>query len=165
MVIEQTLGKIFDFDTEGLDFILIELSHEEMLKPHQILTLKDGEKIAISLVMGINLEAGDVILADKNRIVYIDLVKEDALVVRPDNNIQWGKVAFNIGNLHHKVYFTEDSILTPYDKNIESLLLKLGVKYERESRKLDGEKANLKMEGNVHEHDHKEQHEHNHRHG
>ena len=159
MIIEHLLGKIEDFDTANVFLDSVELTHDELVKSHQKLTSKDGEKIAISLHPGESLEAGDVIYADEKKIIYIDLVKEDALVMKPKDNIQWGKVAFNIGNFHHTAYLTEEYILTPYDPIIETLMSKIGVEYTRESRKLDGERANVQNRSHGHEHKHEHEHE------
>jgi urease accessory protein len=164
MVIEHILGKVKDFNTSDAVLDPVELTHEELLRPHQKLTSKGGEKIAVSLRPGESLKEGDVVYAGQKKIIYIDLIKEDVLVIKPKGHIQWGRAAFNIGNFHHSAYLTEESILTSYDPVIEALLSKIGVEFTREYRKLYGEKANVQTGTHGHKHDHVHEHGQGHEH-
>jgi len=141
IIIEKLVGKLQDFETEGLKVDRVLLDHYDMAKPHQKLTTESGEKIAVSLPYGESMFAGAVLYEDGKNIIYADLIPEDVLVIRPEGNMQWAKAAFNVGNMHHPAYIHEDCIVVPYDAIIENLIKGIGVDYERCKRKLDGQRA------------------------
>ncbi len=164
MIIEKVLGTITDFDTDNLKIDRVMLDHYDMSKPHQRLKSESGEKIAVSLPYGENLFCGAVLYKDDEKIIYVDLLPEDTLVIRPEGNLQWAKTAFNIGNMHHPAYLHEDCIVIPYDYIIENLIKGIGVPYERCERQLNGIKANHVVGGHSHSHDHSHGHHHSHDH-
>ena len=162
MIIENILGNINDFDTDGLKVDKVLLDHHDMSKPHQRLTTESGERIAISLQHGEHLFCGAVLYKDDEKIIAVDMIPEDVLEVRPEGNRQWAKAAFNIGNMHHPAYIYDDCIVIPYDAILENLLSSIGVSFLRCERKLDGEKAAHVVGGHHHHHDHDHGHEHSH---
>lgn len=164
MIIEKVLGAISDFETGMLKIDKVMLDHYDMNKPHQKVKSENGETIAISLPHGEKLFCGAVLYKDDEKMVVVDLLPEDTLVVRPVGNLQWAKTAFNIGNMHHPAYLYEDCIAVPYDTIIENLLKGIGVAYERCERKLDGQLANHVVGGHSHSHDYHHSHDHYHGH-
>lgn len=156
MIIEKVLGSINDFETETLKIDKVMLDHYDMNKPHQKVKSESGETLAVSLPHGEKLFCGAVLYKDNEKLIIVDLLPEDTLVVRPNDTLQWAKTAFNIGNMHHPAYLHEDCIVVPYDTIIESLLKGMGVAYEHCERKLDGQLANHVVggHGHIHAHDH-----------
>lgn len=146
MIVEKILGKIEDFPIESLKINRILMDHYELTKSHQKVTSEEGDTYGISLPRGKNLSCGDVIYMDDEKIVVIDLIPEDIIEVHPKGNIQWGKAAFNIGNMHQKAYLREDCILVPYDANMENIIKGLGIEYNKCKKKLDGIRANYSGE-------------------
>ena len=165
MIIESIAGNIKDYPLEGRKVDKVVLDRERLSKPHQKLTSEAGEVFGLSLPHGHVLESGDVICADENRVVVIELEPEDALVIRPEGQMQWARAAYNIGNMHQTAFIQEDCIVTPYDAILESIMQRLDVPCERDRRPIDGVRANVSQhEGHHHHHDHSHSHEHVHSH-
>lgn len=152
MVVDKIIGKISDFEDSGLKIDKVMLDHYSMAKPHQKLKSLEGTAIGLSLPHGEHLFCGAVIYADDEKLIAVDLIEEDVIDVRPSGSIQWAKVAFNIGNMHHSAYLYEDRILVPYDPIIENLMKSIGVEYTRCTCRLDGERANHMTDGHTHHH-------------
>ena len=157
IIIEKILGKVKEFDAAGIKVDKVLLDHYHMAKPHQKLTTENGVKIAVSLPHGENMFAGAVLFKDDENMIYVDLLPEDALVIRPEGNMQWAKAAFNVGNMHHPAYLHEDCIVVPYDPIIANLIKGIGVSCERTERKLDGQRAGHVVGGHSHHHHHNQE--------
>lgn len=154
IIIEKLLGKLEDFEAEGLQIDKVMLDRHDMAKPHQKLKTESGETIAVSLEHGESLFCGAVLYREHEKIIVVDLLPEDALEICPKGNLQWAKTAFNIGNMHHPAYLHDDHIIIPYDPIVESLLKGIGVEYVRCRKQLTGEKAGIVVGGHSHRHDH-----------
>lgn len=155
MVIERILGRLEDFQTEGMTIDRVWLDHHTLAKPHQKLKTESGMELAVSLPHGEHLYWEAVIYKDDTRLVVIDLVPEDVIEVRPEGTLEWGKAAFNIGNMHHPAYLSEETILIPYDGIIENMIQSMGIKCRRMELPLKGIRANhVHGHGHTHSHDH-----------
>lgn len=151
MIIEKIAGNIRDYPVEGRSIEMVALDRDSLSRPHQKVAAQSGEVFALSLPRGHVLEAGDVIYADEKRVVAIELEAEDALLIRPQGQLQWARAAYNLGNLHRSAFIQEDRIVTPYDAVLESVMQRLGVSYERANCPVDGVRANVShREGHSH---------------
>ena len=165
MIIEKIVGNIAGFDTGSRCIEKIVLDREQLSKPHQKLKSESGKVFGLSLPHGCVLESGDVIYEDPETVVVIELAPEDALVIRPEGQMQWARAAYNIGNMHQRAFIQEDCIITPYDAILQSIMQKLHVPCERTVCPIDGVRANVSQsEGHHHHHSHEHTHEHDHGH-
>lgn len=170
MLCEKILGKVQDYNKEILSNYTIDpiiMDHEELIRPHQKVKTKSGKEVAISLPLGDQLYYGAVLSDNDGILIVVEMADEDILEIFPKNNFEWGKAAFNIGNMHHPAYLKENSIVTPYDPAIERIFKALGIKYKKTVGKLDGERANVNQtqaheHGHSHSHYHNNEHSHNH---
>ena len=157
MIIEKIIGSTCDYDLSGYDVDRIILDHDELMKPHQKQITEKGREIAISLPRGEQLYYGAVLYENSSDIIVVEMANEELLEIYPQGNIQWGKAAFNIGNMHHSAYLNENTILTPYDPGMERILKALDIKYEKKNGKLTGQRANVsqsKYHAPAHSHSH-----------
>lgn len=154
IIIEKLLGRAEDFNIEELEVDKVMLDCHDMAKPHQKLKTGNGEMIAVSLEHGENMFCGAVLYKDDKKIIVVDLMPEDALEIYPKGNLQWAKTAFNIGNMHHPAYLSDDHIIIPYDPVLESILKGIDVEYVRCMKQLTGEKAGIVVGGHTHRHTH-----------
>jgi urease accessory protein len=170
-IVERILGNISDVHHDGhLEFDPVIMDHIQIQKPHQKAVTQNGRVVAISLEQGMALKPGAVLYLDNHVVVYVDLPEEDVLEIRPHGNMEWGRAAYNIGNMHQPAYIYEEMIRCPYDIVLERVMLQLGIPCQRKSGKLDGVRANVSaghshgtVEGHGPEHVH--DHEQNHHHG
>lgn len=164
MLVEKIIGHLEDFSLDELKIDKVLLAHYELIKPHQKLKSQGGMELAVSLPHGVQLFCGAVLYRDEKKLVVVDLIPEDVLEIRPKGNLEWGKVAFNIGNMHQPAYLFDDCILIPYDGIMERLIKNLGAEYKRTNRKLNGIRANVTLQSNEHNHSHGHSHSHSHEH-
>lgn len=155
MLIERICGHVQDYELDGLEVDTGILDHEELTRPHQKIKTTNGRDIAISLPRGEHLYFGAVLYKDDKVIIYVEMADENLLEIFPSGNIEWGRAAFNIGNMHHPAYMNDDSIITPYDPAIERIFKALNIKYEQKVGKLTGVRANVnQLEAHEHSHSH-----------
>lgn len=163
MIIESILGNIKEYAVGNRRLEKVVLDRDGLSKPHQKLKTQSGESFGLSLPHGAALSPGDVIFADEDRVIAVELEPEDALVIRPEGQMQWARAAYNIGNMHQRAFIQEDCIITPYDAILQSIMQKLHVPCERTVCPIDGVRANVSQsEGHHHHHDHGHGHEHGH---
>ncbi len=166
MIIEKILGNLGNNIKTEKSVDKVVLDHFDMAKPHQKLKTVGGKVFGLSLPKGEVLSSGDIIFEDANEMVVIDMAEEDIIEIRPKDNMEWGRAAFNIGNMHQSAYIYDNCIRIPYDYVMESLLNNLGVEIERITGKLDGVKANVSIKEHGHGGGHSHSHgEHIHSHG
>lgn len=165
MIVEKILGKLQDFEGENLKIDKVLLDHYDMEKPHQKLKSQGGSTVAVSLEHGEHLFCGAVLYKDEEKLIAVDLLPEDVLEIHPRDHMQWARISFNIGNMHHPAYLSEDCIVTPYDAVLEAMLKKAGADYRRCERQLTGVRANYGAGGHHHHHSHGEGVPHSHSHG
>lgn len=158
MIVEKIIANINERHTDGKIIDRILMDHHDLTKPHQKVKSESGQIIAISLEHGENLAPGSILYEDEERIVAIDLLPEDVLRIVPNGNIEWGRAAFNIGNMHQAAYIHKDCILVAYDAIMEGIIKKLGIKCERVECKLEGIRANVSQTDAHHYHHHGDHH-------
>lgn len=152
MIVEKILGKLQDFEGENLKIDKVLLDHYDMEKPHQKLKSQGGSTVAVSLEHGEHLFCGAVLYKDEEKLIAVDLLPEDVLEIHPKDHIEWARIGFNIGNMHHPAYLSEDCIVTPYDAVLEAMLKKAGADCRRCERQLTGVRANYGAGGHHHHH-------------
>ncbi len=85
----------FSNTKKHLDKILI--SSELLLKRVQKLYSESGFEIGVSLDSGETLKNGDILYEDENRIVYIEVLPEEVIVITPKSIKEMGIIAHNLG--------------------------------------------------------------------
>ncbi|PFD46323.1 urease accessory protein UreE [Bacillus cereus] len=139
MIIEKIINNVcnmndFSNTKKHLDKILI--SSELLLKRVQKLSSESGFEIGVSLDNGETLKSGDILYEDENRIVYIEVLPEEVIVITPTSIKEMGIIAHNLGNRHLPAQFDEGCMILANDYLVEDLLKKEGVPYQKENRVL-----------------------------
>ena len=160
MIVEKIIDRIEETDIGNRSLDLVLLDHLDLTRPHQKVKTQEGKTVAISLPLGEQLYKGAVLYSDEEEIIAVDLLEEDVFEIKPKGNIEWARVAFNIGNMHQPAYVTENDICIPFDPVMERMFRSLNVEYSRKKRKLDGLRANVSISSAGHHHSH--EHTHNH---
>lgn len=91
------------------------------------ITFEDAERI----------RDGDVLVADAERVIAVQIVPDDVLIAHPDSIAQAVETAHALGNRHVPVIRDGDGILIGYAPALEELLKTIGVRYERVARILE----------------------------
>ena len=149
LIVEKIRGNLngdAKIDRRTVDYV--DLRQEDLPKTHCRLTSRSGRVLGLSLPQGFGLADGDILYEKDGIAIAVSLLEEDVLEITPASRAEWAITAFNIGNMHHSIFLTADSILTAYDGAVERLLQAIGVAYERKQRKLNGMRASAQMRQN-----------------
>lgn len=143
MIIDHIAGYEKDMELSGKTVHIAEFTEEQMKKGHQRFVTTDGCDVAISLEQEEKLSDGAVLAWSEDAVILIRAAVETVFVIAPTDAKSWGRVCYNIGNMHKKAYLTDTEILVPYDSVLEHVLEKTGAPYRVEQRRVIGESANV----------------------
>ena len=138
MVLTRVVGRLEEVDLGGRRLERIHLDADAMARTHQRTVTDAGTEVGISLPRGTTLRPGDVVYVDADRVIVVEGIEEDVLVVRPRAPLEWGLVGFHLGNRHCQPFFEGSEVLVRYDHTVEALLREIGVDFERRQRRLCG---------------------------
>lgn len=150
MLVEHIKENINNINTDGLIPDPVVLAHDEMMSGHGVLRSKSGIAVHLSLEHGHHLHDGDVMARSGDKLIYAEAADEDALVIYPKNELEWGRICYNIGNMHMKAFLNENTVTVPYDYVLESVIQKLGAEYKRKTCKIKGIYANVGLSNHHH---------------
>jgi urease accessory protein len=139
------LGNEGDFRSKVREFDEVALTAEERASPHMAVESLQGRRIRISLPRGEQheLQDGDVLLVneDQDWALVVRAADEDLFVLRPETALDWGIAGYQLGNLHRPVRFMPETMLTPYDPMVASVLNDLGIPYSRNNTPFVGRRV------------------------
>lgn len=90
-----------------------------------------GREIALALPTGTVLEPGAVLAVEADWYLVVEARPEPVLVLFPESYEVAVRLAFDVGNLHFSLGGDGDTLLVPDDTAMESLVTRLGVRWER----------------------------------
>lgn len=151
MKITKPIGRLDDSSEETKHIDYVELEWEELGK--RILRKKSnsGDDVAIALDEEIYLHPGDILFENENKIIVINTVLEDAIIIYPTSMEEMGRAAFELGNRHTPCLINDQEITVRYDSTIPSLLKDINVKFANEKRRFN---QPFKYKGHTHAHEH-----------
>ncbi|MET4563079.1 urease accessory protein UreE [Lysinibacillus parviboronicapiens] len=136
MLIEKIIGNIAqEEEIESKLTEWIELDWEELSKRILRTETDKGTDIALRLSGEEPLKYGDLLFEDGHRRIAIRTKLEPVIVIYPDNMVEMGKAAFELGNRHTPCLIENDEIIVRADHTINPLLDEVGVKYETTERR------------------------------
>jgi urease accessory protein len=135
MLTKEVITNIEENPKEHSNREWIELDWDELNKRIIRKTTDKGTDVAIALDEKEPLKVGDVVYEDEERQIVIRTKKEKVYVVYPENIVQMGKTAFELGNRHTPCLISELEIVVRYDETLERLFDEVGVKYEKTERR------------------------------
>lgn len=151
MIIEKISGNAAQMNLSGWKIHIVQMTRADMDRTHQRFKTEDDTDVAISLDESEVLHDNDVLSLDHQEAVIISAASEKVFCIKPDSPVNWGKICYNIGNMHQKAYLTDDCIMVPYSETFQHILQKLDAPFSVEMRKITGESANISQ----YEHDHR----------
>ena len=122
-VIRNAKGE--DLSSKEVDFFDIELfeSTRKLLRK----VSHKGEEVGLRILKeNLRLKHHDVLWEDGNKILLVNVLPSDAVVVQPKTMREMGTICFEIGNQHIPIFIENDEIIIPYEDPIFNLLKKGG---------------------------------------
>jgi len=138
MIFNEVVGNISEIT--NLDKYHVEkvyINNEDLLRRILRVTSDHDKEYGISLEKGNNLNDGDLLYNQDNKLIVIKVNTEDVLVIKPDNITQMGKIAHELGNRHLQAQFEDGKMIVQYDNLVEEKLKKDNLNYSREQIKLN----------------------------
>lgn len=144
MIIERTLGNRSELTAAELDGLTedrVPLTNMELLKRIQRVTTESGEEIGLRLEQHQELRDGDILHRDDDRLITVQVLPTDVLVIAPTDIRSMGFVAHSLGNRHLQAqFFGPESeygkavMVVQYDHTVEDFLIHAAAPYTREDR-------------------------------
>lgn len=132
MIINETAGSIKQFDTANRTIDFLEIEWYEATKRIQRKKTKSGQEIAIKFLKeGQRLKQDDVLYADDHKLIVVDIIPCDAIVVKPNSLLEMGSVCYEIGNKHLPMFIQDDEVLLPFEEPIFKWLSASGYNTEK----------------------------------
>jgi urease accessory protein len=120
-------------DLTGKERDSVALTWDERRWGRRRLRTRGGRVVALALPTGSHLHAGDVLHVDAEWYVVIEAAPEPVLEIRPRDQAEALRIAFEVGNRHFSLAIDGDRLLVPDDPAMILLLNRLAVPYERRS--------------------------------
>ncbi|WP_326984575.1 urease accessory protein UreE [Chryseobacterium sp. MYb264] len=149
MIINETIGNLAQNPTtKPVDFL--DLEWFETTKRIQRKKTRFGTDIAIKFLReGQRLREGDILFEDDEKVIAINVLETEAILMSPASLLEMGTVCYEIGNKHIPLFIQEDKVLLPFEMPMYRWLEASGFKPERQFVKL----LNL-LKSNVEPHGH-----------
>lgn len=132
MIINEIEGSLREFDITNRVVDYLEIEWFESTKRIQWKKSKNGQEVAIKFLKeGQRLKHGDVVYADDQKIIVVDIIPCDAIVVKPKSLLEMGSVCYEIGNKHLPMFIQNDEVLLPFEEPIFKWLSASGYHTEK----------------------------------
>jgi urease accessory protein len=133
--VEQPLGNVATFAVEGRTIERIMVPSDALAKRILRLSTSRGE-VGLRLE-GTSLRPGDVVFADADLVVVIDVEPDDVIAITPRSTSDAFELGHLLGNRHWPAQVWGSQIVVPYDPVLERTLLERGAAFTRERRVLE----------------------------
>lgn len=149
MIINQTIGNLAENGTsKQVDYL--DLEWFETTKRIQRKKTRQGTDVAIKFLReGQRLREGDILFEDEEKIIAVNILETEAIVMTPDSLLEMGTVCYEIGNKHIPLFIQDNQVLLPFEMPMYRWLEASGFKPEKQTVKL----LNL-LKSNVEPHGH-----------
>lgn len=110
-----------DFSGKEVDFFDIEWfeSTRKILRKDS----QKGEEVAVRILKeNFRFKHYDVLWEDGNKVLLLNILPADAVVVHPKTMREMGTICFEIGNQHIPIFIENDEVIIPYEDPIFNLL-------------------------------------------
>ena len=134
-LVTAPLGNLAAYDVGKRSVERIASSSDDLAKRVLRFPTSRGD-IGLRYGAGVQAADGDVIYADAELVIALDVVADDVLVCRPHSIPQALVIAHALGNRHLPMQIEGETLIVRYDRLVEDLFVAEGVAYTRESRKL-----------------------------
>jgi urease accessory protein len=137
MLVKEKIGNLSSFADEGRTIDRLPLEWFECSK--RILHKKtgSGREIILKLLSETEiLQQDDVLYADEQTAIVVELLACEVVVIKPASMYEMAMVCYEIGNKHLPLFYESETLLIPYDAPTHRLLQALGYHTEVQKRRL-----------------------------
>ena len=137
MLIKEKIGNLSSFNAAGRVVDKLFLEWYECSKRILHKRTESGKEVTIKFLKEAqNLTPGDVLFADDDCLIVVDILTCEAIVLKPASMYEMAFVCYEIGNKHLPLFYEDDSLLIPFDAPTHRMLKASGFDVAIENRKL-----------------------------
>lgn len=124
MIINEIVGNVQQIETGDRIVDLLHLEWFEATKRIQRKRTQSGTDIAIKFLKeGQRLRQGDILYADEEKVIVVEILPCEAIVIKPTTLYEMGSLCYEIGNKHLPIFIQDDEVLLPFEHPIFKWLL------------------------------------------
>ena len=113
--------------SQHIDYDLY-LTAEQRKRSYQRIETKDNQIFLLKLPRGTHLHLDDILISEDNQLVQVKAQPEEVITVTATTSLQLLKGAYHLGNRHIPLEITPDYLRLTYDRVLEEMLIKMGLK-------------------------------------
>jgi urease accessory protein len=137
MIIKEKLGTLSSFAMNGRTIDRLPLEWYECNKRILHKRTELGRELMLKFLNSApNLQQDDVLLADEQILVVVEVLPCETIVLRPSTMHQMAYACYEIGNRHLPLFMEGDALLLPHEAPVFRLLQAAGFAPQVEKRKL-----------------------------
>jgi len=138
MIFREVLGNLREIEIDDKYIEKVFLEWFEVDKRILRKTTDRGNEIGIALSGAADrLRQGDILYSEPQRIIAVDLLPAEAIIVKPRNMLEMAQVCYQLGNRHAPVFLEGDYVLVPFDQTIVEMFNKMCISVRIERRRLE----------------------------
>ena len=137
MLIKQKIGSLKNIEPGGRHIECIHLQWYEMAKKILHKKTDKGREVVMKFFReGESLLQDDVIYADDDLLICIDVLPVKAIVLTPASMWEMAYLCYEIGNKHLPLFYEGEQLAMPYEDPVYNMLVAAGYQPLIENRKL-----------------------------
>ncbi|QOW09056.1 urease accessory protein UreE [Kaistella flava (ex Peng et al. 2021)] len=137
MIINETIGNISEYPLNGRSIDYLDLEWYESTKRIQRKKTRSGADVAIKFLReGQRLREGDILFENSEKVIVVNILETEAIVMTPSSMLEMGTVCYEIGNKHIPLFIQDDKVMLPFEMPMFRWLEVSGFNPERHSVKL-----------------------------
>lgn len=139
MLLKEILGNLRD-QNQNANNVVIEKVQLEWFELDKRLLRKvtdRGTDVGIMMDGSQRLRQGDILYSDDQKIIAIELLLAETIVLEPQTMVEMAQVGYQLGNRHTPIFMEKEQILVPFDSTIVELFQKLQIPTKVEKRRLE----------------------------
>ncbi|GAA4750510.1 urease accessory protein UreE [Flavisolibacter ginsenosidimutans] len=137
MLIKKKIGNLSSFSVGEKKIDRLPLEWYECTKRILHKRTENGREVTFKFLKEAqNLQQDDVLFADEEVLIVVDVLPCEAIVLKPSTMHEMALVCYEIGNKHLPLFYEDDCLLIPYDAPTHRLLRASGFEAIVEKRKL-----------------------------
>lgn len=137
MICKEVIGNVETYPIGSKIKDVLNLEWHETTKRIMRKKSEAGQEIVIKFLReGTRLKESDIIYEDADKVVVVNILPCDVIQVTPRSIYEMGAICYEIGNKHLPLFIQEESVLIPYERPLEHLLIASGYEVTKTRSKL-----------------------------
>ncbi|MFV0531080.1 MAG: urease accessory protein UreE [Flavobacteriales bacterium] len=149
MIISKIIGNISENPAAEKMIDYLDLEWYETSKKIYRKKTRQGVDIAIKFMKeGMHLHEGDILYKDEKKLIVVNILETEAIVMSPSSLLEMGSICYEIGNKHIPLFIQNDKVVLPFEVPMFRWLEASGFSPEQQKVKLlKPLKSNLEHHG------------------